>query len=71
MCEFTDSDIALVMSELAARVGYTQNEGYSMAFENRWRAQVLGVESNGLRMYYASPGGVLAPSAGTSLFPPP
>jgi len=63
-----------IRDDLNKRLGTwvdTQNEGYAMAFENRWRVQVLGVEPNDLRMYYASPGDTLAPSAGTSLFPEP
>jgi len=44
------------------------NEGYSMAFENRWRVEVLGVPPNDLRMFYSSPGDVLHDTR-TPLFP--
>jgi RHS repeat-associated protein len=43
----------------ATKTPWTTHEGYSMAFENRWRYEVLGVERNDLRMFYRVPTDVL------------
>lgn len=52
----------------ATRTIWTMGEGYSMAWENRWRVEVLGVAPNDLRIFYNQAGDVLHDSS-TPLFP--